>query len=170
MEHRKRLGVITSGSLADGLMARVDASQTIESLRVGQFLLIQGVQHEFFAMLTDVELAATSANVLVDPPSDDAFLQEVLVGTTTYGNIALRPSLMLPRDVSEGLLPVKTIPAHFSPVYDADERDFTRVFGKEDATHFEIGRPLDMNVPVCIDLNRLVERSNGVFGKSGTGK
>ena len=56
MEHRKRLGVITSGSLADGLTARVDASQTIESLRVGQFLLIQGVQHEFFAMLTDVEL------------------------------------------------------------------------------------------------------------------
>ena len=170
MEHRKRLGVITSGSLADGLTARVDASQTIESLRVGQFLLIQGVQHEFFAMLTDVELAATSANVLIDPPSDDAFLQEVLVGTTTYGNIALRPSLMLPRDVTEGLLPVKTIPAHFSPVYDADEHDFTRVFGKEDATHFEIGRPLDMNVPVCIDLNRLVERSNGVFGKSGTGK
>lgn len=170
MVHRRRLGVITSGSLADGLMARVDASQTIESLRVGQFLLIQGTQHEFFAMLTDVELAATSPNVLIDPPSDDAFMHDVLVGTATYGIIALRPSLMLPRDVSEGLLPVKTIPAHFSPVYDADERDFTRVFGKEDDTHFEIGRPLDMNVSVCIDLNRLVERSNGVFGKSGTGK
>jgi DNA helicase HerA-like ATPase len=27
-----------------------------------------------------------------------------------------------------------------------------------------------MDVPVCIDLNRFVERSNGVFGKSGTGK
>ena len=170
MEHRKRLGVVTSGSLADGLMARIDASQTIESLRVGQFLLIQGTQHEFFAMLTDVELAATTPNVLIDPPSDDPFLYDVLVGTATYGTIEMRPSLMLPRDVSEGLLPVKTIPAHFSPVYDADERDFTRVFGKEDETHFEIGRPLDMNVPVCIDLNRLVERSNGVFGKSGTGK
>lgn len=170
MEYRKRLGVITSGSLADGLVARIDAAQTIESLRVGQFLLIQGTQHEFFAMLTDVELAATSPNVLIDPPSDDAFLHDVLVGTATFGTIALRPSLMLPRDVSEGLLPVKTIPTHFSPVYDADERDFTRVFGKEDDTHFEIGRPLDMNVPVCIDLNRLVERSNGVFGKSGTGK
>jgi hypothetical protein len=27
-----------------------------------------------------------------------------------------------------------------------------------------------MDIPVCIDLNRLVERSNGIFGKSGTGK
>src|SRR3712207_3249287 len=27
-----------------------------------------------------------------------------------------------------------------------------------------------MNVPICLDLDRFVERSNGVFGKSGTGK
>ena len=27
-----------------------------------------------------------------------------------------------------------------------------------------------MEVPICIDLDRFVERSNGVFGKSGTGK
>jgi DNA helicase HerA-like ATPase len=30
--------------------------------------------------------------------------------------------------------------------------------------------PLNMDIPVCINLERLVERSNGVFGKSGTGK
>ncbi len=170
MPQRSRLGVIVSGSLTDGLTARIDGSQSIEALRVGQFLLVEGRQHEFFAMLTDVELAATSPGVLLDPPSDDLFMQEVLAGTTTYGTIDLRPSLMLPRDLTEGMLPVKTIPAHFSPVYEANEGDFTRVFGSEDATHFEIGRPLDMDVPVCIDLHRLVERSNGVFGKSGTGK
>ena len=27
-----------------------------------------------------------------------------------------------------------------------------------------------MDVPVCLNLERLVERSNGIFGKSGTGK
>ena len=27
-----------------------------------------------------------------------------------------------------------------------------------------------MDVPVCLDLKKFVERSNGVFGKSGTGK
>ncbi len=170
MHNRSRLGVIVSGSLSDGLMARIDASQSIESLRVGQFLLVTGRQHEFFAMLTDVELAATAHQVLVDPPSDDPFFADVLEGTATYGTIELKPSLMLPRDLSEQMLPVKTVPAHFSPVYEANEQDFTRVFGKEDTTHFEIGRPLDMNVPVCIDLHRFVERSNGVFGKSGTGK
>jgi DNA helicase HerA-like ATPase len=33
-----------------------------------------------------------------------------------------------------------------------------------------IGRPLDMDVPICLNLARFVERSSGIFGKSGTGK
>jgi len=71
------------------------------------------------------------------------------------------------------LLPVKTIPSHFSPVYEATEHDFRSVFGWEDdpqRRNFAIGQPLDMEVPVCLDLDRFVERSNGIFGKSGTGK
>jgi uncharacterized protein len=71
------------------------------------------------------------------------------------------------------LLPVKTIPSHFSQVFDASDRDFRAVFGWEDDPHrrnFAIGQPIDMEVPICLDLDRFVERSNGVFGKSGTGK
>lgn len=71
------------------------------------------------------------------------------------------------------LLPVKTIPSHFSQVFEATEHDFRSVFGWEDdptRRNFAIGQPLDMEVPVCLDLDRFVERSNGVFGKSGTGK
>jgi len=71
------------------------------------------------------------------------------------------------------LLPVKTIPSHFSQMYEASERDFRVVFGWEDdplRRNFAIGQPIDMAVPICLDLDRFVERSNGVFGKSGTGK
>lgn len=71
------------------------------------------------------------------------------------------------------LLPVKTVPSHFSPVFEAREYDFRAVFGWEDdptRRNFAIGQPIDMDVPVCLDLDRLVERSNGIFGKSGTGK
>ncbi|NEP97206.1 helicase HerA domain-containing protein, partial [Okeania sp. SIO2F5] len=71
------------------------------------------------------------------------------------------------------LMPVKTIPSHFSQVFDASERDFSLVFGREDdqsRRNFAVGKPIDMDVPVCLDLDRFVERSNGIFGKSGTGK
>src|SRR5215216_123599 len=167
---RTRLGVVTSGSLLEGLCARLEGRESVEDMRVGKFVVIQGQKHEFFSMVTDVVLEATNQKILVDPPNGDPFMYEVLAGTSTYGSITLKPMLMLPNDVEEGLRPVKTVPQHFAPVLDADESDFKRVFGLEDATHFEIGRPLDMDVPVCLDLERLVERSNGVFGKSGTGK
>jgi DNA helicase HerA-like ATPase len=67
--------------------------------------------------------------------------------------------------------PVKTIPSHFSGVYEASQADVERVFGPEDERHFFVGTPLDMDsVQVNLDLARFVERSSGIFGKSGTGK
>jgi uncharacterized protein len=171
MHHsRSKLGVVTSGSLVGGLTVRLEARESVEDMRVGKFVVIQGEKHEFFSMITDVVLEATNQKVLIDPPNGDAFIHEVLAGTSTYGTLNLSPRLMLPSDLSQDLLPVKTIPRHFSVVYEAQEHDFTRVFGTEGGSFFEIGRPLDMDVPVCLNLERLVERSNGIFGKSGTGK
>jgi hypothetical protein len=33
-----------------------------------------------------------------------------------------------------------------------------------------MGTPLAMDIPICLRLDRFVERSNGIFGQSGTGK
>jgi DNA helicase HerA-like ATPase len=69
--------------------------------------------------------------------------------------------------------PVKTIPPHFAPVFEATQRDVALIFGDEadaERRYFSIGTPLDMQTPVCINLEKLTERSNGIFGKTGTGK
>lgn len=167
--NRSRIGTIISGSFVKGLAARLEG--TVEDVRVGKFVVIRGEKHEFFSMVTDVVLEATSQKILVAPPAaDDGFLSEVLAGTSTYGTITLTPRLMLPRSLDESLQPVKTVPSHFSALYEASEEDFARVFQQGVGEPFEIGKPLDMEVPVYIDLQRFVERSNGVFGKSGTGK
>ncbi len=168
---RTKLGVITAGSLSEGLTVRLDAATSVEDLRVGQFVVIQGDKHQFFSMIGDVQLEAANRDVLSDPPpEDDDFLRRVLGGTSTFGTFNITPMLMLSTDVTEGLRPVRTVPRHFAPVYSADDVDFARVFGAESPTHFQMGMPLDMDIPVCLDLPRFVERSNGVFGKSGTGK
>lgn len=171
MSQPTRIGVVTSGSLLEGLTARLDDHYDLEQLRVGQFVVVQGRLNRFFSMLTDVQLAATSPAILADPPGDDhPLLTEILAGRSTYGTFKITPQLMLPEDISLGLRPVKTIPAHFAPIYEASEDDFGLVFGAEDEGSFQMGQPLDMDVAVCLDLHRFVERSNGVFGKSGTGK
>ncbi|MCC7371765.1 MAG: ATP-binding protein [Chloroflexi bacterium] len=172
-----RLGLIVEGSLVDGLRARLDGLQSIEDVRVGQFVRVTGRKHDYFCLVTDVRLDSTSHDMVADPPvPDDLFALEVLAGTTAYGALAVQPMLMLARDGSEdaatedGPRPVRTIPPHFAEVFTAAEGDFDRVFGAEADHRFEIGQPLDMDVPVRLDLKRFVERSNGVFGKSGTGK
>ncbi len=157
---------------------RLDTEQSVEDLRVGRFVVVEGANSRFFSMLTDVTLSAANPSILLNPPRTDPFLMSVLSGVTTFGTVKLQPMLMLEQSTAEDtreLRPVKTIPSHFSPVYEASSADFALVFGEEDEsdarnTHFNIGRPLNMETPVCIDLNRFIERSNGIFGKSGTGK
>ncbi|NJM97389.1 MAG: DUF87 domain-containing protein [Phormidesmis sp. RL_2_1] len=194
MREMRPLGSVIQGSLSQGLEVRLHPDVLVEEMRVGKFLVVQGVRSRFFCMLTDVALGMASQRILASPPEpSNVFLQEVLAGSGTYGTVDLTPMLMFtPTDEgqTEGqidsriddpadagaplqLLPVKTIPGHFSQVYDASERDFRAVFGWEDDLHrrnFAIGEPIDMAVPICIDLDRFVERSNGIFGKSGTGK
>ncbi|MBR8830061.1 MAG: hypothetical protein N5P05_003281 [Chroococcopsis gigantea SAG 12.99] len=188
------LGTVTQGSLSEGLEIRLYPDVSVEDMRVGKFLVVRGVRSRFFCLLTDVSLGTATPRILANPPHpDDDFMRDVLAGSGTYGTIELAPMLMFtptsatPRSTDNTslasfepqtnadleLLPVKTIPAHFSQVYDACEEDFRMVFGWEDdptRRNFAIGRPLDMDVPICINLDRFVERSNGVFGKSGTGK
>ncbi|MFQ6030581.1 MAG: ATP-binding protein, partial [Dehalococcoidia bacterium] len=73
-------------------------------------------------------------------------------------------------DGHEAAAAAKTIPPHFARAYVASQRDVEAVFGQEDQGHFWIGSPLDMEHKLCLDLDELVKRSIGVFGKSGTGK
>ncbi len=173
------LGIITRGSLSEGLQLKLEPGTSIEDMRVGRFVVINGKHHRFFCLVTDMELGATNPRVLLDPPSGARLAGEVLDGIATFGQVAITPMLMMPYAASAGdtpgvegpeLQPVRTIPVHFSPVFDATDDDFGSVFGRPGGTRFEVGKPLNAESPICINLERLVERSNGVFGKSGTGK
>ena len=173
----KEIGVITKGSLVEGLEMKLDPAQNIEDMKAGKFVVIEGDKNDFFSMVTDMRLDANNQDVLLHPPSqDDALLRQVLSGTSTYNIVSLRPMLMMPKgaDVEdEGPRPVKAIPSHFSQVQDAMEEDVAKIFGREgdeQGKYFSIGSPLDMDTPVCIDMVRFAERSNGIFGKTGTGK
>jgi DNA helicase HerA-like ATPase len=167
------LGTVVGGSLSSGLIVKISPSFTIEKLAVGRYVVIRGRQsgRSFFGIITDVALDATSGDLARRPPAtDDQFSADVYSGEIAYGTMHVSPMLMLDEEQDEPR-PVKTIPGHFSAVLEASAQDVDRVFGPEDETHFFVGTPLDMeNVHVNLDLERFIERSAGVFGKSGTGK
>lgn len=162
------LGRVIRGSLLEGIEARLDDDVSVEDVRVGRFVVMEGARNRFFSAVHNVKLANTNEDVLLRPPDDD-FVQEVLRGTNTYATIDLRPKLLLAHG-EDGVRPVKTIPPHFAAVREASDADVALVFGSEGPESLPIGTPLEMTSQVCIDLSRFVERSNAVFGKTGTGK
>jgi DNA helicase HerA-like ATPase len=169
----QRLGIVVGGSLSQGLEVKLDPQTVIEGLAVGRYVVIHGqTGRRFFSLIDDVALDATNPLIEKTPPDvSSPFLARVHRGTSTFGRIHVAPMLVLETGAAEPR-PVKTVPEHFSPVYEATPEDVRLVFGDETAeAHFVIGEPLDMEgISIPLDLNRFVERSAGVFGKTGTGK
>jgi DNA helicase HerA-like ATPase len=168
-----RLGVVIEGSLTHGLEIKLDGSASVEDMAVGRYVTIHGQKRRFFGMITDVTLGVVDERINVTPSdAADPFLAEVLAGTSTFGTLHVLPMLTI-GDLAagtEGPQPVKTVPSHFASVYTASQSDVELVFGSEDEKKFFVGTPLDMETKICLDLVELVKRSNGIFGKSGTGK
>ncbi len=179
----RRLGQVVAGSLSQGLEVLLDRDQTLESLAVGRYVTIHSGGRIFFGMITDIAL--DSANIAFEkapPDLSHPFLRDVHLGASVFGKIHVAPMLILDENGPDAYVPqpVKTIPGHYAPVTIATPEEVGYVFGEEgqgqdpegrQVHFFTVGRPLDMeNVQITLNLNRFVERSSAVFGKSGTGK
>ena len=169
---KKKIGHIISGSLTEGFVLRINPETPLENIKTGKFVSIEGNQHTFFSLITDLKLEVTSQDILLFPPErKEGILSSFLKKKDMYATANLKPMLMLGKDKAP--CPVKTIPPHFSQVHEASNKDVALIFGSEDdpsKKFFNIGTPLDMHTPVCLNLEKLTERSNGIFGKTGTGK
>ncbi|MDA1128947.1 MAG: ATP-binding protein [Chloroflexi bacterium] len=167
------IGMVIEGSVANGVEVRLDSGVSVEQIKVGTFVTIQGTGNRFFGVVTDVGLRSTDPRLKYTPiPVDDPFVIDSLQGTVAFGTVSVLPQLTMPEVLGEGEGPAaaKSIPSHFSRTFTASQRDVETVFGSESDGNFWIGSPLDMETKLCLDLGELVKRSMGVFGKSGTGK
>lgn len=173
-DDRAWLGVVTEGSYSGGLIVRLFSDCEAEALRVGSFVVLEGQRDWYFGTITDIRLRATDAALTADPPAHGSgFVRRIIRGTHAYVTVEVRPSLVLEdptSPVGSKPKPVRTIPAHFAALRQATPLDFEVVFGKEDRSRFALGTPPTMDIPIPIDLELLVQRSNGIFGQSGSGK
>jgi hypothetical protein len=190
-EASSSIGYVVGGGLKENLRVRL----TIPSQEVqeGGFVVIESGDWLFYGLVTDLQLGATDPR-FADEQSETrlpANLARLLHGQTLYTNLEVLPALMLEcgpdpgtpaynhwrEEVDAGLrdqphpLPVKTIPPHHAPVRLAGEGDIAEIFGKsEQPGNFVIGYTREQGHPVCLNLERFVQRSSGIFGATGTGK
>ncbi len=170
---RASLGVVVGGTFNKGLQVRLSETTSSEQLQIGDFCVVQGDSKTYFGIIQDLALQTTDAGLMSVPPTLSPFMAEILRGTATYATAEVQPLLMVdPTLENGGVQPVRTIPMHFASLVRAAAPDFRLVFGMDDGrgSHFNVGQPLTMDVGIPLDLEKLVQRSSGVFGSTGTGK
>ncbi|MCZ2127780.1 MAG: ATP-binding protein [Anaerolineales bacterium] len=184
---RTKIGYLVGGGLKENFRVRLTVSP--QEIQEGAFVVVQSGDWNYYGIVTDIQLGATDPR-FADEQMDGRFpphISKALHGQTLYANLEVLPNLMLEvgpeADSPEyaewranlkdepRILPVKNIPPHHAQVFLANEGDIAEIFGdpNEDG-NFVIGYTREQGHPVCIDLDKFVQRSSGVFGATGTGK
>ena len=182
------IGYIVGGGLKESFRARLTVPS--QEVQEGAFVVIPSGNWQFYGLVTDLQLGATDPR-FADEQSETRLppaLAQALHGQTLFTNLEVLPALMLERgpdpsspeftawikekgDNTAHPLPVKTVPPHHAQVRLASGGDIAEIFGDPaDKGNFVIGTTREQGHPVCIDLEKFVQRSAGVFGATGTGK
>ncbi len=179
-----QIGYVVGGGLKENLRVRLTVPS--QEVQEGAFVIIESGNWQFYGLVTDLQLGATDPR-FADEQSETRLppvLAGLLHGQTLYTNLEVLPSLMLERgpdpgrpefalweQTKGGPVPVKTVPPHHAPVRRASAGDIAEIFGKSEKTeNFVIGYTREQDLPVCLNLEKFVQRSSGVFGATGTGK
>ncbi len=184
------IGLVTSGGLKENLHIRLNVSP--QQVQEGSFVVIENNNWKFYAITTDLQLSATDPRFALEPSGKrlPEKLSQILDAKTLYTNLVVLPALMLdcgPKDQDEYIawrqeidsgnkdeprpMPVKSIPAHHAQAKLAGAGDVAEIFGKpEKDENFIIGYTREQQHPVCINLERFIQRSSGIFGATGSGK
>jgi hypothetical protein len=186
-EQRQAIGYIIGGGLKANLFVRLNVPA--QSVQEGGFVVIESGEWLFYGLVTDLQLGA------LDPRYAEGIVYQQLSphiaaqlrSQTLFTNLEVLPALMLERGPELDApdypnwrrehpedprpLPIKTVPAHHARAFLASAGDVAEIFGSpNDPAYFEIGRTREQNHPVCINLDKFVQRSSGIFGATGTGK
>jgi hypothetical protein len=188
MSENNPIGYIVGGGLKENF--RVRLTVPAQDVQEGAFVVIESGAWQYYGLVTDLLLGATDPR-FADEQSETrlpANLAKALHGQTLYTNLEVLPALMLEtgpepgspeynqwlkelgeRQPSPG--PVKTVPPHHAAVRMATEGDIAEIFGDpKEKKNFVIGYTREQGHPVCVDMDKFVQRSSGVFGATGTGK
>ena len=191
MEQRTKIGYLVGGGLKENFRVRLIVSP--QEIQEGAFVVIQSGEWNYYGIVTDIVLGATDPR-FADEQMEGRFpshISKALHGQTLYANLEVLPNLMLEIGPQLGtaeykdwrgridaglkdeprILPVKNVPPHHAQVFLANAGDIAEIFGSPDEKeNLVIGYTREQNHPVCIDMEKFVQRSSGVFGATGTGK
>lgn len=181
------IGYVIGGGLEANLEVRLTVPP--QQVQEGAFVVIDSNNWRFYGLVTDLRLTAIDEHYANQLNSQRfaPHLADYLNQQTLFTNLAVMPVLMKEkgpdlaspdysawrREHTEdpSPMPVKTIPNHHAEVKLADRADIADIFGEENNKEiFRVGSTHEQDHPVCLNLDKFVQRSSGIFGTTGSGK
>lgn len=183
------IGYVVGGGLKANLFVRLTVPS--DQVQEGGFVVLESGNWQFYGLVTDLQLGASDPRYAEKPAENrlSPMITRLLNEQTLYTNLEVLPALMLERGPeldspdyeawtkahqNENLprpLPIKTVPAHHALARLASAGDVAEIFGEPGQKgFFEIGKTREQDHPVCINLDKFVQRSAGIFGATGSGK
>ncbi|MRR29040.1 ATP-binding protein [bacterium] len=183
------IGYVVGGGLKANLFVRLTVPS--DQVQEGGFVVLESGNWQFYGLVTDLQLGASDPRYAEKPAENrlSPTITRLLNEQTLYTNLEVLPALMLERGPeldspdyeawakahqNENLprpLPIKTVPAHHALARLASAGDVAEIFGEPGQKgFFEIGKTREQDHPVCINLDKFVQRSAGIFGATGSGK
>ena len=182
------IGYVVGGGLKANLFVRLTIPA--DQVQEGGFVVLESGNWQFYGLVTDLQLGASDPRYAELPNTQrlSALATRMMTEQTLYTNLEVLPALMLERGPAPDApdyvewtkahqeenrprpLPIKTVPAHHSVTRLASAGDVAEIFGEPGGANFIVGRTREQDHPVCIDLEKFVQRSSGIFGATGTGK
>jgi uncharacterized protein len=183
------IGYVVGGGLKANLFVRLTVPS--DQVQEGGFVVLESGNWQFYGLVTDLQLGESDPRYAEKPAENrlSPLVTRLLNEQTLYTNLEVLPALMLERGPeldspdyeawskahqNENLprpLPIKTVPAHHALARLASAGDVAEIFGEPGQKgYFEIGKTREQDHPVCINLDKFVQRSAGIFGATGSGK
>lgn len=163
------IGYVLGGDMNE-LTARLTVP--LRDVQEGSFVVIESGRMRFYAMLSKIELGASSQEFAEGGLHRlPAKVRQLVTGEALYANIKLLPVLMQEDGIRGKVIAVKTLPEHYAEVTLAAGADIRLIYGDEaEPQNFVIGVTREQGHPVSVDIDKFVQRSSGIFGATGTGK
>jgi len=166
--NKVHIGYVLASDFIEGIRVRITDPEYMKQLRIGQLLVIEqengdSIYAQVENLHTDWHKDIRELNMPRAVPTKPALMQKLFIEQEI-----LLKAVKVNR--SGNLLAMRSIPLPGEAVRFASDDDIGQIYGPKDAEHIYIGEPLEMTSPVVMNVKKFVERSNGIFGKSGTGK
>ncbi len=173
------IGKVYNSSTSDNIIIRLRKNVDIEDVILGGYLTIKGKKFNYICKIVEIksrelEKDSTDIQMQIGELKD----RGLVVGELPLmlkGGYAYEILVVIIRMISEDgvAMEAKTLPPIYAPVYRTTNFDVEQLYYHDIDRYVTIGYLqgiIGEQVPVRINLNRLMELHGGIFAKTGSGK